>query len=230
MDPLTLALISGGVGAVQSLGGAIQRSRAEKAARGLIAGKLGPDAGILGYYGQALQNFQALRSGESAMQKQYQLQAQRNLANTLRTLREAGGPGGVIAGGPNALRAANEAQMRAAATGEQLSQQALGRLGSAAQMAAAEKRRPAELELQMQLQKGAGGTQIANTGMSNIFNAIQAYMKLQGESNSPYPKDYIRGVNTGMLDLYPTPRTSTSNVSTGSRPRVSATPSAVRPR
>lgn len=128
MDPLTLMAIQGGIGAIQTLGGAIQRSRAERAARGLIQGKLAPDTGILGYYGQALQNFQGLRSGEGAMQKQYQLQAQRNLANTLRTLREAGGPGGVIAGGPNALRAANDAQMRAAATGEQLSQQALGRL------------------------------------------------------------------------------------------------------
>ena len=193
MDPLTLALIQGGVGAIQTLGGAIQRSRAERAARGLVKGKLGPDAGILGYYGQALQSFQGLRSGESAMQKQYERQAQRNLANTLRTLREAGGPGGVLAGGPSALRAANEAQMRAAATGEQLSQQALGRLGSAAQIAAAERRRPAELELQMAFQKGAGGTQIANVGMSNIFNALQSY------GTSKLYQDYLKQVGTGAL-------------------------------
>lgn len=193
MDPLTLALIQGGIGAVQTLGGAIQRSRAERAARGLIQGKLAPDTGILGYYGQALQSFQGLRSGESAMQKQYERQAQRNLANTLRTLREAGGPSGVIAGGPNALRAANDAQMRAAATGEQLSQQALGRLGSAAQIAAAERRRPAELQLQMAFQKGAGGTQIANTGMSNIFGALQSY------GTSKLYQDYLKQAGANAL-------------------------------
>lgn len=197
MVPLTLAAIQGGIGAIQTISGAIQRSRAEKAAKGLIKGKLAPDMGILGYYGESLRNYQGLRSGEGAMQKQYERQAQRNLASTLRNLREAGGPGGVLAGGPNALRAANEAQMRAAATGEQLSQQALGRLGSAAQIAAAERRRPAELELQMAFQKGAGGSQIANVGMSNIFSALQSY------GSSKLYQDYLKSLGAGSTATPP---------------------------
>lgn len=175
MDPLTLMSIIQGVGGIaQTIGGAIQRKKAEKAAQEQI-GKLGPDQGILGYYNQALQRYQGLRGGEGFLQKQYAQQAQRGLTSSLRTLREAGGPGGVLAGTGAALRAANEGALKAAATGEQLSAGALGQLGGAAQMTAAEKRRPEELRLQMMLQKAAGGTDIANTGMSNIFGALQSY-------------------------------------------------------
>lgn len=188
--PVTAAIISGVAGLGQTIGGAIQRRRAERAAQAQI-GKIGPDQGILNYYNQALQRYSALRSGEGALQKQYQRQAERGLASTLRTLREAGGPGGVLAGGPSALRAANEAQMRAAATGQQMSEQALGRLGGAAQMAAAEKRRPEEIRLQMMLQKAAGGSQIANAGLSNIFGALSSYA-----SNKMY-KDYLNQAGSG---------------------------------
>jgi hypothetical protein len=183
MDPITLmSIIQGASGLAQTIAGGIQRKRAEKAAQEQI-GKLGPDQGIMGVYNQALQRYQGLRGGEGFLQKQYAQQAQRGLTSTLRTLREAGGPGGVLAGAGAALRAGNEGALRAAATGEQLSAGALGQLGSAAQAAAAEKRRPEELRLQMMLQKAAGGSDIANTGLSNIFGALQSYgtSKLYGD-------------------------------------------------
>lgn len=180
MNPSTLvgsatpwgAIAQAGIGLGQFIAGAIQRKKAEKAAQTQI-GKLGPDAGILGYYNQALQKYSALRGGESALQKQYTRQSQQNLASALRGFRQLGS-GGILAGGGSALRAADEGALRAAGLGEQLSSQALGRLGGAAQMAAAEKRRPEELRLQMMLQKAAGGSQIANVGMSNVFGALQS--------------------------------------------------------
>ena len=191
MDPLTLtALAQGAAGLAQTIGGAIQRKRAEKAAKEQI-GKLGPDQGILGYYNQALQRYTGLRGGEGFLQKQYAQQAQRGLTSTLRTLREAGGPGGVLAGAASALRAGNEGALRAAATGEQLSAGALGQLGSASQLAAAEKRRPEELRLQMMLQKAAAGSDIANTGLSNIFGALQSL-----GSNQLYKDIYGGGEQT----------------------------------
>jgi hypothetical protein len=134
-------------------------------------------------------------------------------------LRETGTPGSILAGGSAALRAANEGALRAAATGQQQAGQALGMLGSASQLAAAEKRRPEELRLQMKLQRAAGGSQIANVGMSNVFGALQSaatqglYKDIYGvggKSSSEFPKNYVPGtVTRGMLNLYPTPRTYT---------------------
>lgn len=218
MDPLTAISIAQGLGGLaQTIGGSIQRRRAEKAAQEQIS-KLGPDMGILGYYNQALQRYSGLQSGQGALQKQYERQAQRNLTSNLRMLRETGTPGSILAGGSAALRAANEGALRAAALGQQQAGQALGMLGGASQLAAAEKRRPEELKLQMALQRAAGGSQIANTGISNIFGALQSaatqkmykdiYGAETGGTTARLPRNYAQGTGTGMLNLFPTPSTA----------------------
>lgn len=184
IDPITLMAIAQGAGGlIQTISGGIQRQRAERAARERVE-SLKPDLGLLGYYDKALQRYSGLRAGEGAMQKQYTRGAQQNLANVLRQYRQLG-PGGILAGGASALRAANEGVMKGAAVGEQMAGQALGQLGSAAQIAAAEKRRQQELKLQMDLAKAAGGTQIANVGMSNIFGALES-----GATNKLYKDIY----------------------------------------
>jgi len=232
LDPtLSSALLQGGAGIFQAIAGAIQRKKAEKAAQEQI-GKLGPDQRVLGLPSLALQRYSGLRSGEGFLQKQYAQQAQRGLTSTLRTLREAGGPGGVLAGTGAALRAGNEGALRAAATGEQLSAGALGQLGGFAQMAAAEKRRPEELRLQMMLQKAAGGSDIANMGLSNIFGALQSY-----GTNQLYKEIYGLGgtgrsgggrvSKAGLGSMDRTPLASgLSTTTSGLRP--SATPSLTR--
>lgn len=213
--PIPLAAIQAFLGLGQFIAGAEQRRKAEKAAQEQI-GKLGPDIGILGFYNRALQRYSGLQSGEGALQKQYERQAQRNLASNLRMLRETGTPGSILAGGSAALRAANEGALRAAATGQQQAGQALGMLGSASQLAAAEKRRPEELRLQMQLQRAAGGSQVANVGLSNVFGALQSaatqkmYKDIYGGETSAakLPRNYVQGTGTGMLNLFPTPSTA----------------------
>ena len=69
------------------------------------------------------------------------------------------------------------------------------------------------------LQKAAGGSQVANVGMGNIFSALQTGAMAgmyggggSGSSSSAYPSDYIQGVNTSMLRQYPTPRTTTPRI------------------
>ena len=161
------AIIQGGLGAIQTIGGMIQRSRGLKEAKKAIEG-LGPNQGILDYYNQSLQKYSGLRSGESLAQKQYAQQSRQNFAGALKSYRDAGD---IQAGGAAALRAANEGALKSAAMGYQESNQALGRLGQAAQMKAAEELRPKQLAFELAAQKAAGGSQVANTGMSNIFGA-----------------------------------------------------------
>jgi hypothetical protein len=71
----------------------------------------------------------------------------------------------------------------------------------------------------MASQRAAGGAQVANVGLSNLFGAAQSaatqglYKDIYGvggKSGSEFPKNYVPGtVNRGMLNLYPTPRTYT---------------------
>lgn len=170
MDPLTLALIQGGAGLIQTIGGAVQRKKGEKAAEAQI-GKLGPDAGILSYYNQALQRY-GVSPAQTAMYKRQMANIQRGAATALAG---AGGARGRMGAASSIVRSMSDAALGAEVAAEQEQARRFGQLGAAAQMAAAEKRRPEELRLQMQLQKAAGGSQIANTGLSNIFGALQSY-------------------------------------------------------
>lgn len=165
------SVLQAGVGALQTGLGVLQRAKGYKEAKKAIEG-LGPNQGILDYYNQALNKYSGLRAGESMVQKQFAQQARQNLAGALQSYRQAGD---IQAGGAAALRAANEAALKSAALGYQEGNQALSRLGSAAQMKAAEELRPKQLKFELAAQKAAGGTQLANVGMSNIYGAGQAY-------------------------------------------------------
>jgi hypothetical protein len=121
-----------------------------------------------------------------------------------------------------------DAGLGAEVAAEQEQSRRFGQLGQAAQlkrgeeMAAFQQNQvlPSQMRLQMAAQRAAGGTQIANTGISNLFGAAQSaatqglYRDIygaEGRSTAPsYPRNYVPGtINRGMLNLYPTPRTYT---------------------
>ena len=160
-----------GVGAAQTILGAIQRAKGLKESEKAIS-ELGPTQGIMDYYNKALQRYSGVRAGESIVQKQLAQQSRQNLATALKSYRDAGD---IQAGGAAGLRAANEAALKGAALGYQEQGQALAGLGGATQMKSAAEMRPKELKAQLALQKASGGTQISNVGMGNIFGAGQSY-------------------------------------------------------
>lgn len=223
MDPLLLSsLIQAGAGIAQTIGGAIQRKRAEKAAREQI-GKLGPDQGILSYYNQALQRA-GVAPTESALYKRQMQNIQRAGASGLAGAQGARARMGAAS---SIARSLSDATLGAETAAEQQQAQRFGLLGSAAQMAAAEKRRPEELRLQMMLQKAAGGTDIANTGLSNIFGALSSFAGSEGFGKGLGKKLPSLGkYETGTMA-----RTSLGKISTSpSSFKISSTPTAIRPR
>ena len=176
-----------GVGAAQTILGAIQRAKGLKEANKAIS-ELGPTQGIIDYYNKALQRYSGLRAGESMVQKQLAQQSRQNFAGALKSYRDAGD---IQAGGVAALRQANEAALKGAALGYQEQGQALAGLGGATQMKSAAELRPKEYKAQLALQKAAGGTQISNVGMGNIFNAGKSY-----ETGRLYRDIYGKGGQT----------------------------------
>lgn len=224
------AIAQSAIGLGQFIAGAVQRKRAEKAAEAQIQ-KLGPDTGIMSYYNQALQRY-GVSPTQSAMYKRQMQNIQRAAATGLAG---AGGQRGRLGAASSVARSMSDAALGAEVAEEQQKAQQFGQLGAASQLAAAEKRRPEELRLQMALQKAAGGSQIANVGMSNIFGGLQsaATQKLYrdiygvgGKGGSEFPRGYTKGASTGMLDLFETPSTSLGSVSRSSGLTPRATPSA----
>lgn len=161
------AIIQGGLGAIQTIGGMIQRAKGLKEAKKAIA-DLGPTQELTDIYNKNLQKYSGLRAGESMIQKQLAQQSRQNFASALKSYRDAGD---IQAGGAASLRAANEAALKGATLGYQEQGQALAGLGSAAGALSAAKMRPKELTANLALQKAAGGSQVSNVGMSNIFGA-----------------------------------------------------------
>lgn len=192
------AIIQGGLGAAQTIAGMIQRSKGLKEAKRAISG-LGPNQGILDYYNQALNRYNVSPT-ESALYKRQQQTIGRNVATGIGALQREGN---VLGGVSSLVRGASDAALNAEIAAEQQRAQRFGQLGSATQAKAAEELRPKQLEFQLATQKAAGGSQIANVGLSNIFNAIQ------GQQTGKLYRDIYGVENTR------TPRTRTSKYSPG---------------
>lgn len=195
MDPITLSTIIQGVGgAAQTLGGIIQRGRAEKEATNIIKG-MKPDEGILDLYNQGLQRY-GVSPRETALYKSQIKNIQRGLA-TGTSLLQRGGSKAILGGTSSLVGRAADAALAPEVAAEQLKERRFGALLPLAQLRAAEIRRPQEMNLQRLLQKAAGGTQIANVGMGNIFNAAQSF-----GTNKLY-QDYLKKAGQGSGVIAP---------------------------
>jgi hypothetical protein len=172
IDPVTLMTIAQGLGGALQTGlGAIQRGKAEREATNIIKG-MKPDEGILGLYNEGLQRY-GISPRESALYKSQMKNINRALATGIGSL-QRGGSKSILGGTSSAVRSAADASLAPEIAAEQLKERRFGALLPLAQLRANEIRRPQEMNLQRLLQKAAGGTQIANTGMSNIFGALQS--------------------------------------------------------
>jgi len=188
--------LQAGVGLAQFVGGLIAQSKGRKELKGLMknAPKYGEDTGIMGYYNQALQ-----RAGVSpAQSSMYKRQMQNIGRSAAQGLQAAQDRRGGLAAASSISRGMSDAALAAEGAAEAQQERRFGLLGSAAQMAAGERRRafdinvmqPWEMKRQMAAQRAAGGAQTANMGISNIFRAgttlaqADMYRRRQGQGDT----------------------------------------------
>lgn len=171
------AIAEAGIGALQTVGGWIQQATAMKKLNQLKSPTYKQNQGILDYYNQALQRYNVSPT-DSAMYKRQTRDIDRGVANSVAALndRRSG-----IAGVSSILRAANDARLDANVAAEGEKNRRFGELGGATQLKAGEDRtafdineqQPFERKYNLLAMKAAGGAQIANAGISNVFGGIQ---------------------------------------------------------
>lgn len=172
------ALIQGGLGLAQMIGGAIGAAKGRKELRGLLAKspQYKADEGIMGYYNQALQRA-GVSPTESALYKRQMQNIGRSAATGLRAAQQQ--RGGAMGAASSIARGMSDAALAAETAAEQQQAQRFGALGAAAQMAAGQRQRefdinvmqPWQIRAQMAGQRAAGGAQTFNIGAGNIFGA-----------------------------------------------------------
>ena len=172
------AIIQGGLGLGQMIGGAIGAAKGRRELKGLLAQspQYKADEGIMSYYNQALQRA-GVSPTESALYKRQMQNIGRSTATGLRAAQQQ--RGGALGAASSLARGMSDAALAAESAAEQQQAQRFGALGAAAQMAAGERRRafdinvmqPWQIKAQMAGQRAAGGAQTFNIGAGNIFGA-----------------------------------------------------------
>jgi len=170
--------IQGVAGLAQSIGGYIQQ---RKATKWLEKNPYVQNKGILDYYNQALQRY-GVSPTDSAMYKRQTRDIDRGVAQGINALQDRRSG---IAGASSLLRSANDARLDANVRAEQQRDQRFGMLGNATNMKLGEDRYAYDTKYNLQAAKAAGGNQIMNSGLFNIFGAAQS-MSQMGMLNDEY--------------------------------------------
>lgn len=174
--PFIPAIAQGALGLGQTIFGAIGAAKARRKAEAAIRA-MRPDQGILDYYNKALARYSP-NAYQSAYYQQMQNQIQRGLATGLGASQTR--RGGLMAL-PGLVQGSLDQQARAAGQAEQMQAQALGQLGGAAQVRAAEIRRPQEANINLLLSKAAQKATLLNQGLQNIYGGASTAAYQLGE-------------------------------------------------
>lgn len=174
--PIVAAALTA-IGIAQTVGGGIKQGKATKAIGKLQSPTYVKNQGILDFYNKALSRYNVSPT-DSAMYKRQTRDIDRGVANSISMLndRRSG-----TAGASSILRAANDARLDANVAAENQQNQRFGQLGQATNMQANEDDKafqinqyaPFERKYNLLALKASGGTQIANAGISNIFQGAQ---------------------------------------------------------
>lgn len=186
---LLLPALQAGAGLVQSIFGGGQAGRAQRALQRLKTPVYEPSQSIKDVYGKSLARYNA-NPYNTSMYNQQMRNVGRNQAGALGAIQDRRGGVSSIA---KILQAGNDASLNAASAAEQQQGQNLGQLQSAAGMLTDDKRfefninkmLPYEKQMQLLGAKAAGGNQIMNAGLSNIFGGLQS-MGQMGMLNKMY--------------------------------------------
>lgn len=171
------AIAQGAVGLAQTIGGWIQQHKATKELEKLKSPSYSQNQSILDFYSKALQKYN-LSPYSTASYKKNTQDIGRNTTQGLDALR---GRGGSVAGVNNLVATGNDSLLKASADAENRKAQEFSTLGTATQMKAGEDRmafninqqQPFERKYNLLAMKAAGGNQVANSGISNVFGGLQ---------------------------------------------------------
>jgi len=190
MNPL-LALQAGqaAMGTIQSIAGMIQQKKATKALEKLQTPTYNQSGSILDYYNKALQRYN-VNPESTNLYKMQQQNIQRNLAGGITAL---GDRRSALSGINRLVAGADDASLKANVAAENERNQRFGQLGSATGMKADEEMKdfqfnklaPYEKKYNLLAMKASGGTQIANSGFSNMFGGLNS-MSQTGMLNKEY--------------------------------------------
>lgn len=176
--PFILPAIQAGAGIAQAIFGGSRARRAQRELEKLPTPVYTPNRSILDYYNEAKSRYNA-DPYQSPLYKLQSQQAQRSTAQGLSALNDRG----MALAGVNALvQGQNDSMLRAAAAAEQEQSRRFGQLAEATGMKAGEDRQafqynqvlPFERKSSLLGAKAAGGNQIMNAGLSNIFGGLQS--------------------------------------------------------
>ncbi len=187
------AIAQGVIGGVQAIAGGIQAHRANKKLEKMV-NSYQPNASIMDYYNKALQRYN-VNPYQSALYRNATQGAGRGLASGIAAMHNlrSNNIGGLV-------QQYNDAQLKAAAAAESQQGAALGQLGQATGMKAQEDFKPFEMKYNLQAMKAAGGAQVANAGISNLFGGAQNFGNAQ-MINSMYG-DQSQSYGGGMRGAY----------------------------
>lgn len=176
--PVGAGIAQAGIGLIQGIGGLFQAKKARKQLERLNSPTYAPNQGISDYYKTALNRFQTnpyASQGYTVAQQN----AGRNLSAGLGALNDRRGG---IAGISRLSAINNDAMLKAGVAAENQQNQRFGQLGGATQMKAADDKyafqtnqlMPYQQKYNMLAGKAAGGNQIMNAGIQNVFGGLGA--------------------------------------------------------
>lgn len=174
--PVTAGIAQAGIGLIQGIGGLFQAKKARKQLERLNSPTYAPNQGISDYYKTALNRYQTnpyASQGYTVAQQN----AGRNLSAGLGALNDRRGG---IAGISRLSAINNDAMLKAGVAAENQQNQRFGQLGGATQMKAADDKyafqtnqlMPYQQKYNMLAGKAAGGNQIMNSGIQNVFGGL----------------------------------------------------------
>lgn len=192
--------IQAGAGLLQAGLGFFQAKKAQKALERLNAPTYAPNQGIANYYKTALDRYNT----NPYASQQYNVARQnagRSLAAGLGALNDRRGG---IAGISRLTAINNDSMLKAGAMAENERNQRFGQLGNATGMKAADDRyafqtnqlMPYQNKYNMLAGKAAGGNQIMNAGLQNVFGGISGF----GEANQ-FNSLYGGGKSKGLSGI-----------------------------
>lgn len=177
--PVGASVAQAGIGLVQGIGGLIQSKRAQNQLENLKSPSYTPNQAIGDYYSKALSRYSA-NPFQSSLYKMQNQNIQRSTAQGISALNDRrlgiGGIGSLIQG-------QNDSLLKAGAAAESQQGQQLQQLGAATGMKAADDKyafqtnqlMPYQQKYNLLAGKAAGGNQILNSGIQNLFGGLGSY-------------------------------------------------------
>lgn len=176
MPAWLIPAIQGVAGLAQTIFGGSKAKKYQRQLERMESPTYNPNQGIMDYYNKALARYN-VNPTETALYKRQMQDIDRGVSTGISALQDRRSG---VAGASSLLRAANDARLNANVAAEQERNRRFGELGGATQLRAGEERRafdinqmqPFERRFNLLAMRAGAANQLANTGMSNVFQGL----------------------------------------------------------